>query len=110
MHATQRKPSIAPPPRIASLAVLPVFIKLQGRRAVVVGGSAAAAWKAELLAAAGADVAIYAETIASEMAELLATPGTAGHPPIEWSRRSQRQHTRPARLTRSSISGLRRAG
>jgi uroporphyrin-III C-methyltransferase/precorrin-2 dehydrogenase/sirohydrochlorin ferrochelatase len=41
---------------MAALATLPVFLDLQGRRAIVAGGSAAAAWKAELLAAAGADV------------------------------------------------------
>lgn len=44
------------PPRIGPLSKLPVFLDLQGRRAVVVGGTPAAAWKAELLAAAGADV------------------------------------------------------
>ena len=44
------------PARIEPLAVLPVFLSLRGRAAVVVGGSAAAAWKAELLAAAGARV------------------------------------------------------
>jgi uroporphyrin-III C-methyltransferase/precorrin-2 dehydrogenase/sirohydrochlorin ferrochelatase len=42
--------------RIAPLAKLPVFLDLARRRAVVAGGSAAAAWKAELLAAAGANV------------------------------------------------------
>ncbi|WP_340117795.1 siroheme synthase CysG [Pelagibius sp. 7325] len=42
--------------RIDPLAVLPVFFSLRNRSAVVVGGSAAAAWKAELLAAAGARI------------------------------------------------------
>ena len=41
-------------PRMAALARLPVFFALDGKRAVVAGGSAAAAWKAELLSAAGA--------------------------------------------------------
>jgi uroporphyrin-III C-methyltransferase/precorrin-2 dehydrogenase/sirohydrochlorin ferrochelatase len=44
-------------PRIAPLANLPLFHKLAGRKAVVVGNSEAASWKAELLAAAGAEVA-----------------------------------------------------
>lgn len=44
------------PRRTDDLATLPVFFKLQGKRAIVAGGSDAAAWKAELLAAAGADV------------------------------------------------------
>lgn len=43
-------------PRIAPLGVLPLFHRLDGRRAVVVGKSEGAAWKAELLSAAGAHV------------------------------------------------------
>ncbi len=43
--------------RISALPNLPLFHKLEGRKAVVVGASAAADWKAELLAAAGAEVA-----------------------------------------------------
>lgn len=42
--------------RIATLPNLPLFHKLHGRKAVVVGTSDGAAWKAELLAAAGAEV------------------------------------------------------
>jgi uroporphyrin-III C-methyltransferase/precorrin-2 dehydrogenase/sirohydrochlorin ferrochelatase len=42
--------------RIAALPNLPLFHKLEGRKAVVVGASTAADWKAELLAAAGAQV------------------------------------------------------
>jgi uroporphyrin-III C-methyltransferase/precorrin-2 dehydrogenase/sirohydrochlorin ferrochelatase len=42
--------------RIGALANLPLFHKLDGREAVVVGASAAADWKAELLAAAGGQV------------------------------------------------------
>jgi len=42
--------------RIAPLPNLPLFHKLAGRKAVVVGSSRGADWKAELLAAAGADV------------------------------------------------------
>jgi uroporphyrin-III C-methyltransferase/precorrin-2 dehydrogenase/sirohydrochlorin ferrochelatase len=44
------------PARIAPLALLPLFHELRGRKAVVVGSSAGAEWKAELLAAAGANV------------------------------------------------------
>ena len=43
-------------PRIDQLANLPLFHRLGGRKAVVVGTSAGADWKAELLAAAGAKV------------------------------------------------------
>jgi uroporphyrin-III C-methyltransferase/precorrin-2 dehydrogenase/sirohydrochlorin ferrochelatase len=44
------------PTRIAPLPNLPLFHKLDGRKAVVVGQSDAASWKAELLEAAGAKV------------------------------------------------------
>ncbi|MEN0088051.1 MAG: NAD(P)-dependent oxidoreductase, partial [Pseudomonadota bacterium] len=54
------------------LSVLPVFQKLDGRRVVLVGGGAAAAWKAELIAAAGARVDIYAVELEDEMSELIA--------------------------------------
>ena len=42
--------------RIAPLPNLPLFHKVEGRRAVVVGSSEGATWKAELLEVAGADV------------------------------------------------------
>jgi uroporphyrin-III C-methyltransferase/precorrin-2 dehydrogenase/sirohydrochlorin ferrochelatase len=42
--------------RIAPLPNLPLFHKIEGRKALVIGPSEAARWKAELLAAAGADV------------------------------------------------------
>src|SRR5262249_27075210 len=51
-------------------ARLPVFFKLEGRRAVVAGTSAAAAWKAELLAAAGATVDVYAPEPSTELLEV----------------------------------------
>jgi len=47
--------------RMEPLAVLPVFLKLAGKRAVIVGGNEPALWKAELLAAAGAEVDVIAE-------------------------------------------------
>jgi uroporphyrin-III C-methyltransferase/precorrin-2 dehydrogenase/sirohydrochlorin ferrochelatase len=60
MQDVSRLPSERRPARIGELAVLPVFLSLQGKRGVVAGGSAAAAWKAELLTAAGAQVDLYA--------------------------------------------------
>jgi uroporphyrin-III C-methyltransferase/precorrin-2 dehydrogenase/sirohydrochlorin ferrochelatase len=57
MLSPSRKPAeTTAPQRIGALAKLPVFLDLHGRRAVVVGDTPAAAWKAELLQAAGADV------------------------------------------------------
>jgi len=56
------------------LARLPVFLSLDGRRAVLAGGSAAAAWKAELLSAAGARVDVYAAEVSDDMAAVVADP------------------------------------
>lgn len=58
--------------------MLPVFFDLKGRRAVVIGCGAAASWKAELLAAAGAHVDIYAEKPGEEMLNLASNGGVAG--------------------------------
>ena len=52
---SERQP-VQTPARIAPLPNLPLFHKLGGRKAVVVGTSEGAAWKAELLAAEGAEV------------------------------------------------------
>jgi uroporphyrin-III C-methyltransferase / precorrin-2 dehydrogenase / sirohydrochlorin ferrochelatase len=62
-----RVPAAARPERMAALSRLPIFLALYGRRAVVVGGSAAAAWKAELLSAAGAGVDVYAVNASDEL-------------------------------------------
>lgn len=72
--STSRRPEPAAPRRIDALATLPVFLKLQGRRAVLAGGSDGAVWKAELLAAAGADVAVYAGDHTDAFAALAAAP------------------------------------
>jgi uroporphyrin-III C-methyltransferase/precorrin-2 dehydrogenase/sirohydrochlorin ferrochelatase len=62
------------PPRMAPLARLPLFFALEGRRAVVAGGTPAAAWKAELLSAAGAEVEVYAAEPCGELLALAADP------------------------------------
>ena len=67
-----RKPVDAATPRMEALARLPVFFALGGKRAIVAGGSPAAAWKAELLAAAGACVDVYAADPCEELARLRA--------------------------------------
>jgi uroporphyrin-III C-methyltransferase/precorrin-2 dehydrogenase/sirohydrochlorin ferrochelatase len=61
-------------PRMASLARLPLFFALEGKRALVAGGNAAAAWKVELLSAAGARVDVYAGEPGDEVLALAATP------------------------------------
>jgi uroporphyrin-III C-methyltransferase/precorrin-2 dehydrogenase/sirohydrochlorin ferrochelatase len=59
---------------MAPLARLPVFFALDGKSAIVAGGSAAAAWKAELLSAAGARVEVYAEELSEDMRMIAADP------------------------------------
>ncbi|MEO7276445.1 MAG: NAD(P)-dependent oxidoreductase, partial [Sphingomicrobium sp.] len=54
--------------RIGPLPNLPLFHKLHGRKALVVGHSNAALWKAELLAAAGATVVRVDSWTASDLA------------------------------------------
>lgn len=71
MKTVSRKPSEAEPRRLGVLAKLPLFFDLRGKRVVLAGGSAGAAWKAELLASTGADVAVYAEMPDTEMLSLL---------------------------------------
>lgn len=87
MLTASRKPVEQPPPRMGALAKLPVFLNLQGKRAVLAGGTEAAAWKAELLAAAGANVDVYACKLEPEMALLLkqgAAAGSLRHCPRAW--------------------------
>jgi uroporphyrin-III C-methyltransferase/precorrin-2 dehydrogenase/sirohydrochlorin ferrochelatase len=71
MKLVSRKPGEAAPARMGALAKLPVFLDLAGKRAIVAGGSAPAAWKAELLAAAGARVEVFATDVSPEMAALI---------------------------------------
>jgi len=59
---------------MGALATLPLFFTLAGRRAVVVGGNEAAAWKAELLSAAGATIEVRAPDPCAEMEALAADP------------------------------------
>ncbi len=58
--------------RMEPLAKLPIFWALEGKRVVVAGGTDAAMWKAELLAACGARVDVYAETFGEAFEALFA--------------------------------------
>jgi len=69
-----REPLDAQTARMGPLARLPVFLSLEGKRAVLAGGSPAAAWKAELLSASGARVEVYAPDVCEELAQLAADP------------------------------------
>lgn len=88
MKVASRRPADAAPARMGPLAKLPIFLDLAGKRAIVAGGTAAAAWKAELLAAAGADVDVYATELEPEMEALIergAASGKVIHRPQGWS-------------------------
>lgn len=87
-----RKPSEAVEgvraPRVGKLACLPVFLPLVGRPVLVAGGSDAAAWKAELLAAAGAEVHVCSPEPGDAMRGLLedaAVDGRLVHHARDWS-------------------------
>ena len=67
-----------PGARVSQLATLPVFHKLQGADVIVTGGSEGAAWKAELVAASGARVHVYAEHLDPVFQALIDTPDTPG--------------------------------
>ncbi|RAI41033.1 siroheme synthase CysG [Rhodoplanes roseus] len=73
MSRPDRRPEETRAGGLAPLAVLPVFVPLRGHRAVVLGGNAGAAWKARLLASAGARVDVIAAELSEGMRE---APGT----------------------------------
>lgn len=72
--------------RIDELAVLPVFFKLCDRQVVIIGGTDAAAWKAELLCKTGAKVHIYAPEISDTFMNLIAkdSSGRLFHHRMDW--------------------------
>ncbi len=78
-----RIPSEPRAPRMDRLARLPVFLSLEGKRALLAGGNAAAAWKAELLSAAGAHVQVFAPEPCDEMLKIA---DEAAHGAIELHR------------------------
>src|ERR1700733_7878447 len=69
-----RFPSEIQATHMAPLSRLPAFFALEDKRVVVAGGGAPAAWKAELLSAAGARVDVFAPTPGEEMRALAAAP------------------------------------
>jgi len=69
-----RTPANVASPRIGALARVPAFFALDGKRVVVGGETQAAAWKAELLSAAGAQVDVYAPIPGEELQALAGSP------------------------------------
>jgi len=87
--SASRTPSELRPPRMERLARLPLFFAMEGKRALVGGGSAGAAWKAELLSAAGATVDVFAADAGEEM-RLAAAEASGGQIVLharEWAER-----------------------
>jgi len=78
-----RSPAALRPPRMAALSRLPAFFALEGKRAVVAGGGEPAAWKAELLAAAGARVDVFAPAPGEAMLTLAACTSERAGPAVE---------------------------
>lgn len=64
------EPSRTRPARLAPLAKLPIFVDLVGRRIVLIGGGEPVVWKAELLAATGASLDIYAPEVEPDLEAL----------------------------------------
>jgi uroporphyrin-III C-methyltransferase / precorrin-2 dehydrogenase / sirohydrochlorin ferrochelatase len=71
-QAVQRRSLQMQPPRMQPLARLPIFLALAGKRVLVAGNGGAAAWKAELLSAAGANVDAFASHPGEELGALAA--------------------------------------
>src|SRR3984957_2053556 len=59
-------------PRMRALSRLPVFLSLEGKRALVCGNAAAATWKVELLSAAGAHADVICDAPGEEPRALAA--------------------------------------
>ncbi len=82
-----RRPQGASRERLGPLAKVPVFFDVRARRVIVAGGEEPAAWKAEMLAAGGAEVHVYAEHLCADFSALLAQgseSGTFVHHPRAW--------------------------
>jgi uroporphyrin-III C-methyltransferase/precorrin-2 dehydrogenase/sirohydrochlorin ferrochelatase len=72
--------------RMQALACLPVFFTLTDKRVLVIGGSDAAAWKVELLLAAGSQVEVCCPVgeLSSEMLSLMHGSGRLVHVNAHW--------------------------
>lgn len=70
-----RKPDEISADLMQPLETLPVFYPLAGKRVVVIGGGEAAAWKADLAAATGANVNVFAPDPCERLREIVAARG-----------------------------------
>ena len=72
-------PTRTAPSRLAPLAKLPIFVDLAGRRVVLIGAGEPVVWKAELLAASGATVELFAEGPLKDLVALAEATGVHLH-------------------------------
>ncbi|MDQ4135889.1 MAG: hypothetical protein M3158_06890, partial [Pseudomonadota bacterium] len=77
-------PTETRPARLQPLTKLPVFLDLAGQTAVVSGSGDPVVWKAELLAAAGAEVRVFAEVSVPELSALAAAMPSVTVVPRRW--------------------------
>ena len=65
--------------RVEPLSILPVFLELNGKYAIVIGGAGPAIWKTELLAKAGARVKLICKAPSAEVLQFVSNipPSTA---------------------------------
>jgi uroporphyrin-III C-methyltransferase / precorrin-2 dehydrogenase / sirohydrochlorin ferrochelatase len=82
-----RTPDEISPELMQPLETLPIFYQLEGRRVVVLGGSEAAAWKADLAAATGAKVEVIASDPSDRMREIIAARNNVALAPRHWTLR-----------------------
>lgn len=95
-----QQPRSDAPARMEALAKLPVFYALEGRRVVVAGATDGAIWKAELLAACGARVDLYAEKSDEALEALLGRKPDHPAASIAFNRR----HWVPADLAGAALA------
>lgn len=77
-------PTETRPARLQALAKLPVFLDLTGQKTVVAGNGEPVVWKAELLAAAGAEVRVFADDPSPELSALAAATPSIRVLPRPW--------------------------
>lgn len=69
-----RNPKEIRRPRMEELAQLPIFLTLDGRRAIVAGDSTDVSWKVELLSASGATVDVFTDDAKDPLPTIAADP------------------------------------
>jgi uroporphyrin-III C-methyltransferase/precorrin-2 dehydrogenase/sirohydrochlorin ferrochelatase len=85
-HSMTRRPDEISAELMQPLETMPVFFLLKEKRVVVIGGGEASAWKADLAAAAGACVNVYAPAPCAKLREIAAARPNLALCERRWSR------------------------